>query len=986
MFATGTILNDEVFTPELTITAGDDVYENDLQPTADFTITANSIPAGPIAVRYTPVSISFLSAGESGVVVTSTPLTFSLNNGKVTAILRVAVDVDQVPDPAGTIMVTLAGDSNTPPLYTVGSPASASVNVYDNQIFLSIENAAIIEGNLDEEGNPEQTILNFNVAIQSDVDLVAPIKLRWGTTIDRLDNATPGVDFKSVRNQILTFNPGESAKDISVTIIGDDVAEPSESFSITFSQIPIGVLITNATAKGIILNDDDVDEQLYDISIFAGAESVFEGSPANFRLRSVQDIPSDGLEISFSVTETGSFLAWRIPQRFIMTESSDTLTIQTIDDTTMEDSGTITVTLEENTENPSIQIDPNYDYATVTIKDNDRKDLELPRISVASAATNAILTKLINGVGAPSQTSAPAYAASRPIVSITSVEPQITEGASARYVITSRNGSPSTNINVSLQVHQEGVQIEGPARMEIRLNSQNASSISIATVNDGHADEDGFVSLTIIANPSYTVSATESSAIVMVSDAIDRQNRKSDITARTQAFLPDLSSTIGASTLETISNRIELGFNENRNHLLELGGQNSISGMLTASGEAINESSTTLKSFLGNSSFAVSVGDEFALPTTIWGLGDYQNLSSTTGSESLDWAGDLFSGHFGIDALIRDGVLAGISASVAESEIKFDNFDTNNIEFDIRTTSLNPYIGWTSANHNSEVHATAGFGLGVIGVDQSAYSYETLNSKSYSYGLSGSQVLFTSDKILSGISNLSVKGESWFAHQNVDGKDGVLENIRTNSQHFRIRTEGTHQFDFATGSTLSPLVSIGVRNDEKDHLSVLGLEFTGGGDYNNPIGLTLSGQGSMLIGQASQVQKIGLNSSVNYDLSGDKQGVLFEFKTSWGQTETGIQNSIWSGNSLNSFDRSGQYSDGTTLNTEIGYGLEIWDGSSLLTLYTGFNISQNQEQEYQIGTHMDIGSNVKWSLTGTQIISATESTVNKVRVEGSLNW
>ena len=80
--------------------------------------------------------------------------------------------------------------------------------------------------------------------------------------------------------------------------------------------------------------------------------------------------------------------------------------------------------------------------------------------------------------------------------------------------------------------------------------------------------------------------------------------------------------------------------------------------------------------------------------------------------------------------------------------------------------------------------------------------------------------LFTSDKILSGTSNLSIKGESWLTHQNVDGKDGVLESVSTNSQHFRIRTEGTHQFDFATGATLSPLVSIGVRNDEMDHLSV----------------------------------------------------------------------------------------------------------------------------------------------------------------------
>ena len=71
--AIGTILNDEAFTPELTISAGEDVYEDDPQPTANFTITANSLPAGPLAVRYTPVSTNFLTPNESDETVTTDP-------------------------------------------------------------------------------------------------------------------------------------------------------------------------------------------------------------------------------------------------------------------------------------------------------------------------------------------------------------------------------------------------------------------------------------------------------------------------------------------------------------------------------------------------------------------------------------------------------------------------------------------------------------------------------------------------------------------------------------------------------------------------------------------------------------------------------------------------------------------------------------------------------------------------------------------------
>ena len=981
--ATGTILNDDSYTPELTISAGEDVFENDIQPTADFTIISNVIPNGPLTVRYTPESTNFLASGISGVTDTSSPLTFNFNNGKVTAILRVEVDIDQVADPAGTIMVTLENDTNTTPLYTVGSPASASVNVYDNQIFLNIESASVIEG---DSGITE---LNFEVTISPATN--RPIRLRWGTAIIGEDNATPGEDFKSVRNQILRFDSGETSKNLSVMIIGDVIVEPNEAFSVTFSQIPTGIIVTNTTAKGIILNNDNVPtEQRYDISIFAGSETVFEGSPANFRFRSVQEIPSDGLEINFKVTQRGSFIAWRIPQRFMMTNRSDTLTIHTFDDTTIEDAGSITVTLVEDTENSSIQIDHIFNSATITIKDNDRKNLELPRISVAAVAASSILNLPTLSLDSPESASTDTIAVlTRPFVSISAVVSQIDEGTSARYLVMSSNGQDSTNIVVSLQIHQERVQIEGPTKINVHLNSQEPVSISIPTINNNQADEDGLITVSIMEDSSYLIVANAGTAVVGVSDAVDRQNRLSNISAHAQAFLPNLTGNIGLGTLDIVSNRIELGINEPGNQVLELGGQNSISGIITTGGEAINASSTTIKSFLRDSSFAVSLisGDDFTVPTTVWGLGDYQRITNRGSSgETIDWSGDLFLGHMGIDTLIREGLLVGISASVAESEVKFDNTETENIQFDTLTTSLNPYIGWKLNDRNSEFHATAGFGRGEVGIDQEFYDYEVLDSHTYTIGLAGSHILLTSENNLTGTSNLIIKGETWFAQQTVDGKDGVLENINTNSQHLSIRTESSHQFEFVSGSTLNPIVSIGVRNDEKDHQSVLGFEFTGGTDYNNLIGFSLSGHRSMLIGQSNQVQKMSLNSSMNYDSNNDEQGVLLKSAASWGQTVAEIQNSIWSRSNLASSIGSNHYADGNTFSSEIGYGLKIWDGRSLLTPFTGFNISQNQGNEYQIGMLMNIGSNVKLNLTGTQYMNATNDITNKMHLEGSINW
>ena len=175
-------------------------------------------------------------------------------------------------------------------------------------------------------------------------------------------------------------------------------------------------------------------------------------------------------------------------------------------------------------------------------------------------------------------------------------------------------------------------------------------------------------------------------------------------------------------------------------------------------------------------------------------------------------------------------MLAGISASVAESEINFDNIGTNSIQFDFRKTSLNPYIGWTSSDQNTELNATAGFGQGEIGIDQKEYSYETLNSETYTMGLSGSQVLFTSDSILNGTSNLSIKGESWFARNNISGKDNLINDIQTDEHYYNIRTEAKHQFEFTRGSSLTPLIAVGIRGDRKGQQSTLVPAFSSGFD------------------------------------------------------------------------------------------------------------------------------------------------------------
>jgi hypothetical protein len=53
----------------------------------------------------------------------------------------------------------------------------------------------------------------------------------------------------------LTFNPGETTKTIDVTVNGDTVPEPNETFNVNLSGAS-GASIADGSGLGTVLNDD----------------------------------------------------------------------------------------------------------------------------------------------------------------------------------------------------------------------------------------------------------------------------------------------------------------------------------------------------------------------------------------------------------------------------------------------------------------------------------------------------------------------------------------------------------------------------------------------------------------------------------------------------------------------------------------------------------------------------------------------------------
>lgn len=126
---------------------------------------------------------------------------------------------------------------------------------------LSVEDAAIIEG----DGGPGLrtiTIVRRNV---SDDTVTVEVSTTDGTA-----RVADG-DYEPVTGQVVTFGPGVIQQTIQISVGGDLLIEPDESFGLTLSNPTGGAVIGRATGTATILTDDFNEVSISDASVTEGA-------------------------------------------------------------------------------------------------------------------------------------------------------------------------------------------------------------------------------------------------------------------------------------------------------------------------------------------------------------------------------------------------------------------------------------------------------------------------------------------------------------------------------------------------------------------------------------------------------------------------------------------------------------------------------------------------------------------------------------------
>ena len=184
--------------------------------------------------------------------------------------------------------------------------------------------------------------------------------------------ATENADYGGPLSGTVTFAPGETAKEIALELVDDEVDEEDETVTLALSA-PRGATLAGADATGTIRDDD-----LPRVTVATEADEVAEGGDAAFVLTRA-GATTEPLTVAFAVTGGDSVLASTPPVEAAFEAGAATVrvTLATEDDGTDEADATVTLTLAGGAAYESGE----PSQAAVVVRDDD----DPPSISVGDA-------------------------------------------------------------------------------------------------------------------------------------------------------------------------------------------------------------------------------------------------------------------------------------------------------------------------------------------------------------------------------------------------------------------------------------------------------------------------------------------------------------------------------------------------------------------------------------------------------------------------
>ena len=359
-----TILNDDTAGLDIDLGGGLAVFEGGA--TDSLAVQLTSRPTAAVVVGLDPDNQLNLGAGAGAVQI----LNFDSSNWDVAQTVTVSAVNDLIDERTHSGTITI-GVASSDPFYSGLADSSETVTIYDNDI---LESVAISPITLTEiEGDSGG--VDFLYTVTRTGYLTTSLALNYtvsGEGSDPADEADFGGSFPQ---GTVTFPVGVDSRTVTVTVSGDHVVEPLESFGLNLS-LPNsleGRRVVNPTpdAVGFISNDDaagvnrDVGDGLVVSEAGQTDQMTITLSSRPVLTVSVTLAPDDQLDLGSGVglsrTLTFPPSGWNLPQ---------TVTITAADDGVNEGVHTGDITISTSSGDMAYA-GLSVPTATVTIADND---------------------------------------------------------------------------------------------------------------------------------------------------------------------------------------------------------------------------------------------------------------------------------------------------------------------------------------------------------------------------------------------------------------------------------------------------------------------------------------------------------------------------------------------------------------------------------------------------------------------------------------
>ena len=801
----GTIVDDDA---EPVVSVGSpSVEEGDFgaAPTLEYAVTLSAASALQVTVRYADGGGGTATSGTDYEAVEPGELVFA--PGETAKTVSVVVLGDELDEPDETVELALGRPQNARLAVAVGL---GTIVDDDAEPIVSVGSPSVEEGDFGAAPT-----LEYAVTLSAASTRQVTVRYADGGG----GTAASGTDYEPVEPGELVFAPGETAKTVSVVVLGDELDEPDETVELALSQ-PRNAELAAASGLGTIVDDDA--EPIVSVSSPSAEEGDFGATSA--LEYAVTLSAASGRQVTVGYADGGGGTATSgtdyepvEPGKLVFApgETAKTVSVAVLGDKLDEPDETVELVLSEP-ENA---------------------------VLAAAAAAAGLGTILDDDVDLM-----PTFDASVPPQHYTEGDPV------PPLVLPLAKGGDGPLVYGLAPAPPPGITFDPGSRT---LSGTPSSGLESTPYEYTATDQDGDA-----ATLSFTITV------------VPRQTRIDRIERASRAILPVVARTWTDMAATAVEARVDHA-----------------------------ESGT-----------GVRIG--------AWGNGEYRQLSGGE-SHPVDWSGEIGGGGVALDAKLGPNFVAGVAATHLEGWFDYtDVGGQENVEgtYESRVTGLHPYLGWRAPN-GSRLYGTVAWGRNDVAIKDDEAGHQAGGGSLAALAVGGNVRLAGGS---TGRTTLDVRGGAQGTRIGLESNGDLLEALSLGVYRARLSLIGSHTFAFSSGASLRPSAELGLRRDGGDGQTGSGME-VGGKLAWTALGsrLRMEARAHALLDGPDGMQEWGAGGFLELDPGANGTGLSMKLAPSWGPAFSGV-GQTWEQNPVAaSPHRPPSLPRQSRVEAEIGYGIPV---------------------------------------------------------------